>query len=198
MSKTRQPDEAERALWQTVRQQCIPLKRKHAAPKSPEQIVAELTPIPNVRHFKPRPPIAPPPPTPQTRAEAVAAPKSSQGLDLNTQKRLLRGQIPIEARLDLHGFKLEQGRRELRQFLARAYLAQMRCVLVITGKGRNANLDDEPPSPHAANMRSELPRWLQETDIAKNILAVTHAIPRDGGNGAWYILLRRQRLSDGF
>lgn len=117
-------------------------------------------------------------------------------MDKNLRRRLMRGQIPIEARLDLHGMRLEQGRLAVRQFLARAFLRQMRCVLIITGKGRQfSDGEDNPAAYHAQapNLRSELPRWLQEKDLAHQVLALSTATPQDGGSGAWYVLLRRQR-----
>jgi DNA-nicking Smr family endonuclease len=52
-----------------------------------------------------------------------------------TMRRLRRGQIPVDAEIDLHGLTGSQGERALREFLERAIGARMRCVRVVHGKG---------------------------------------------------------------
>jgi DNA-nicking Smr family endonuclease len=58
-------------------------------------------------------------------------------------------------------------------------------VLVITGRGLG-------PSG-AGVLRTAVPRWLEEDGLRRKILAIAPAQPRDGGTGALYLLLRRQR-----
>jgi DNA-nicking Smr family endonuclease len=38
-----------------------------------------------------------------------------------------------------------------------------------------------------------VPRWLNEPDLRRMILAFSHAAPKDGGEGALYVLLKRKR-----
>jgi DNA-nicking Smr family endonuclease len=42
-------------------------------------------------------------------------------------------------------------------------------------------------------LRAAVPRWLAEPAMQPRVLAVTPAMPKDGGGGALYILLRRER-----
>lgn len=117
------------------------------------------------------------------------------GLDRRLQLRLKRGQLPIEARLDLHGLGREKARAMLNGFIAQQAALGRRCVLVITGKGRP---DWQRPAwgddtPEAGVIRRALPEWLRDSPNKDRVLAFAPAQPRDGGAGAWYVLLRRRR-----
>ncbi len=119
-----------------------------------------------------------------------ASKKTAQaGSQMSTQqkKRLMAGNLPIEGKIDLHGKTLEAAFRSLKSFLLRAYAAEKRGLLIITGKGR-VRQDGQ-------TIRQSLPSWVQnDADIAPLILSLTPAQPKDGGDGAWYILLRRQKF----
>ncbi|MCR9071023.1 MAG: Smr/MutS family protein [Alphaproteobacteria bacterium] len=117
------------------------------------------------------------------------------GMDRRLQLRLKRGQVPIEARIDLHGMSREKAHVALNGFLARQEALGRRCVLVITGKGRP---DWHRPAWGAEEreigvIRRALPGWLRDYPNKERILAFTSAQPQDGGKGAWYVLLRRRR-----
>ncbi len=108
------------------------------------------------------------------------------GIDRRQALRLKRGQLAIEARLDLHGMTQTEAHRALAAFVARADATGKRALLVVTGKG------------HAAGgtggvLRAAVPRWLAEPALRERVLATAPATPRDGGSGALYVLLRRMR-----
>ncbi|MBT6121917.1 MAG: hypothetical protein HOH48_00965 [Candidatus Puniceispirillum sp.] len=105
------------------------------------------------------------------------------GIDGGTQKRLFRGDVKIDARLDLHGFTAAQAQRKLTQFLGQAKVSGYRCILVITGKGVRGE----------GVLRSSVPDWLKRAPLCDMVLAMAQAKPSDGGAGALYVLLRRQR-----
>lgn len=131
-----------------------------------------------------------PAPAPFTAAGQAHAPISTHaGIDRNTSRRLRQGKLEIEATLDLHGMGREEARHRLTRFLERAFEEQRRCVLVVTGKGRF----DADVGQSEGVLRKHLPRWLALTPCAHWVLSHTHAQPRHGGEGAFYILLRRKR-----
>lgn len=105
------------------------------------------------------------------------------GLDKNTRKKLFRGDVPITARLDLHGFTAAQAERKLIAFITDAAHAGHRCVLVITGKGVRGD----------GVIRNSISGWLHKPALGSIVLAVANAKPADGGTGALYVLLRRRR-----
>jgi len=123
-----------------------------------------------------------PPPSERAGGPPSALPLPAAGFDRRSAQRLKRGQMPIEARLDLHGMTQAEAHRALLGFLRRAHDEGRRAVLVITGKGESGVL------------RAGVPRWLAEAPIRTMILAVEDAQPRHGGAGAKYVLLRKKRI----
>ena len=97
-------------------------------------------------------------------------------------KRLRRGELPNEAKLDLHGHTIGEAAAALAEFLGEATRAACRCVLVVHGKGRRSN-DDR------AVLKSQLNHWLRDDP---RVLAFHSARPQHGGSGALYVLLRRE------
>lgn len=119
---------------------------------------------------------------------------SSYQIDRNTAEKLRKGQIPIDARIDLHGLYQIQARQQLLSFIEQAYHRNLRCVLVVTGKGRLI-LDeykyshDKTPGVIKRNFKN----WLAQEPHASMILKIQRAQIKDGGEGAYYILLRKKR-----
>ncbi len=102
------------------------------------------------------------------------------GVDGRTQKRLFRGEVLVDRRIDLHGLTAARAERHLQQFVETAAYEGCRCLLVITGKG-------------AGVLRSHVPNWLKQPPLSPHVLALAEARPKDGGGGAFYVLLRRKR-----
>jgi DNA-nicking Smr family endonuclease len=109
------------------------------------------------------------------------------GVDKRTNMRLIKGQMPVEATLDLHGHTRESGHRALDAFIDAAWDGNKRCVQVITGKGLNIQ------SGEIGVLRKSVPDWLNSARLRPKILAFSFAPRRDGGEGALNILLRRKR-----
>ena len=103
------------------------------------------------------------------------------GIDGTTKRRLFRGEVPIDLRLDLHGMTAARAHKQLIQFIVLAADDGCRCVLVITGKGSGV-------------LNGHVPNWLKQPPLAFHVLALAEARPKDGGSGAFYVLLRRKRV----
>jgi DNA-nicking Smr family endonuclease len=104
------------------------------------------------------------------------------GLPSTTLRRLRRGAFSIAAELDLHGYTLDQARAALTQFLQDAPRRVNCCVRIIHGKGYGS----PQGKPVLKNM---LNRWLRQRD---DVVAFCSALPRHGGTGALYVLLKRR------
>lgn len=107
------------------------------------------------------------------------------GLPNQRFKDLRNGQIPWERRLDLHGLKSEKARDALYQFIHDAAEQSKRCLLIIHGKGGH---EGAPPV-----IKNLVNRWLPQLE---KVLAFHSALPKDGGTGAVYVLLKRNRDHD--
>ena len=130
----------------------------------------------------------------RSAAPAATFPKSNAptlqhgdmaGLDRRTGQRFKRGQLPVEARLDLHGMTQTEAHRALGAFLSGQQTAGRRCVIVVTGKGVGKE--------GGGVLRNAVPRWLNEAPNREKVLAFEYARQNDGGVGALYVLLKRRR-----
>ncbi|SRR5271165_1945894 len=114
------------------------------------------------------------------RVEGVAV-----GVDRAWLRRLRAGDVRVESRVDLHGLNARTAHVAVRRALEHAHADGQRCVLVVHGRGLH--------SPEGPVLRAFLLRWLTESRVAPIVMAFACARPRDGGEGATYVLLRRSR-----
>lgn len=171
----------EKRLWHYVtrndkRLSQIPddaIETEEALPDSSEKrklFVKNLSPLPSVK--QPKTPLK------KLRKGDYA------DIDRNTATRFRKGDYPIDATLDLHGYSRDRAHDRLHHFIQKRAVQGDRCLLVITGKGRA----DTP-----GVLRAAIPQWLAASELRPYILTFDTARPKDGGEGAYYILLRRRR-----
>ncbi|MCP4004343.1 MAG: DNA mismatch repair protein MutS [bacterium] len=108
------------------------------------------------------------------------------GLDPQVRRRLRRGEYAAQENLDLHGSDRETARVRVEKFVASAFARGLRCVRIVHGRGRNS------PGGESV-LKSSLPRWLARGPARNTVLAYTSALPGDGGTGATYVLLRKNK-----
>jgi DNA-nicking Smr family endonuclease len=108
------------------------------------------------------------------------------GLDPNLVRKLRQGEFSRQASVDLHGMTVEAAQGEVERFLLAAVRNGLRCILIVHGRGRN--------SPgQVPVLKDRLKLWLTRGKLARSVLAFATARPYDGGLGALYVLLRRDR-----
>lgn len=104
------------------------------------------------------------------------------GLQNKRIKQFVRGAIVSSDCLDLHQMTVEQARNAVLNFLFYSQECNYTCVRIIHGKGRL--------SLSGAKLKNYVNCWLMQISW---VLAFSSARPRDGGAGALYVLLRRNR-----
>ena len=102
------------------------------------------------------------------------------GVQHKLLRKLRRGQLPPDDDIDLHGLTVAEARLRLADFLLHAGGRRLRCVRVIHGKGFSS------PGMRPV-LKPAVRAWLRQDD---RVLAYATALPRDGGGGAVYVLLR--------
>ena len=102
-----------------------------------------------------------------------------------------RGLLKPESRLDLHGLTAARAHVVLQQFIMESHASGKRLVLVITGKGRPSE-EDGLSRRQFGVLHHYLPHWLSAAPLKSKILEVTPAHRRHGGDGAWYVYLRKR------
>ena len=119
-------------------------------------------------------------------AAAQAAQKKPGGihhpLEKPVKRKLSRGHLALEARIDLHGLIQSEAHGILLDFLLRAHDRGLRHVLVITGKGRVGH----------GVLKQRTPEWLAGPALREMIAGVSTADQRHGGDGALYVALKRK------
>lgn len=193
--KRRRLDPEDEALWSAVAATARPL---HPARKP----LPEDGGTPPVKHapLKPQRPIAPFRAAEAARARPAQhdiAPSPAERLasqpvrmDRRAHRAITRGRVAPEARLDLHGMTLDQAHGALRRFVLSAQARGNRLILVITGKGRR-DADHGPLPVRPGALRHQVPHWLALPPLSQAVLQIASAHAKHGGEGAYYVYLRR-------
>ena len=175
MSRSRHRDltEDERILWNLVARTAHPLKGKSlpAQETAPDQPPA------------PKPAATPAPVAASQAKTPVQDRRQIHHLDRVTQKKISKGRLPLEARIDLHGLRQDEAYGLLLSFLNRAHASGIRYVLVITGKGQSSASDGV--------LRRSVPSWFATAPFRPLVSGYEDAARNHGGEGALYVRLRR-------
>lgn len=97
-------------------------------------------------------------------------------------EKISEGKVKIQFSFDLHGYTEREAFDTLLDILGHHFMAGRRYGLIVTGKGR------EGKSP----IRAQLPKWLSSPKLSQVVSSYIYAAQRHGGDGAFYVLLRRQ------
>ncbi|WP_299177052.1 Smr/MutS family protein [uncultured Neptuniibacter sp.] len=108
---------------------------------------------------------------------------ANPGVQLRVLKKLKQGHIPWEQGIDLHGYTVDQARDQLSHFISDALRNQARCVIVVHGKAHSSGSEQ-------ALIKSYVNEWLKRL---RGVLAFCSAQAKDGGTGALYVLLKREK-----
>lgn len=191
--KPRDPTPEERAVWHAYAGDVRPLADQPSRPLPPPRPASAPLPridsapshLPQIRATVPKTHIDL---SPDPMAQLHAGPVR---MDAKTHGRLKRGKLAPEARIDLHGMTAERAHSALRGFILDAAARGQRLVLVITGKGREA--DPHMGPARRGVLRNAVPQWLAQPPLGPLVLQLTPAHDRHGGGGAYYVYLKRQR-----
>ncbi|TCO73421.1 DNA-nicking Smr family endonuclease [Rhodovulum euryhalinum] len=184
----------DRALWEQVARRTRPLSGRPAGTgPDPASDAAPQTPP---RASDPIAPFSIGSRAGQSRTTAGIAIEAADGapirMDRKAFARLRGGKLSPEARIDLHGMTLAQAHPALNGFILRAQAEGRRLVLVITGKGLGPDGDGPIPERRGV-LKRQVPHWLHQPPLSAAVLQVAEAHRRHGGEGAFYVYLRRAR-----
>ena len=181
-------------LWTAVAETVEPLRRKrvaqpHGAPPLP--LPPETAPSPEIRLPPASRPARREPFLPPYQAPSQQRKAPDKAVDPATHRKVRRGRIEIDGTIDLHGMTQAEAREALHRFvLARAARGD-RTLLVITGKGTRNDDDFIAAMNERGVLRTMLPVWLNEPGLARHVSGWSLAARGHGGEGAWYVRLRR-------
>jgi DNA-nicking Smr family endonuclease len=179
----------DRILWAKVARSTHPLPGRMEDIEAFEQELVEPEPEP----VAPKKRISAPPPRKITPADSMTyqAPpqKPSSGahqpLERPVKRKLAKGRLELEARIDLHGMFQDEAHALLYSFIHRAHERGLRHVLVITGKGSSMGSDGA--------LKRAVPIWFGKPEFRHLISSWEFAAQNHGGDGALYVRLSRPR-----
>lgn len=105
-------------------------------------------------------------------------------LEKPVKRKLARGHLTLEARIDLHGLIQSDAHGILLDFLLRAHDRGLRHVLVITGKGSSYGSEGA--------LKRAVPLWFSKPEFRFLISSYEPAARQHGGEGALYVRLSRR------
>jgi DNA-nicking Smr family endonuclease len=98
-------------------------------------------------------------------------------------------------KIDLHGYTIEEANEAVEQFIQRCFDENVTKIIVITGKGlRSKNVENPYLSKDLSILKYSVPEFIENNQsLSKVIIETTDAKIEDGGGGAFYIYLKRNR-----
>ncbi len=111
--------------------------------------------------------------------------------DLKPQKHNL---LKIRS-IDLHGYTLEQANNAIEEFILKAYEEKVSKLIVVTGKGIHSDVEKDPyVSKDLSILKYSVPEFINNNqNLMKVINDIQDATVEDGGSGAFYILLKKNK-----
>ena len=115
---------------------------------------------------------------------------------INLKKGIKKGSFHIDKKIDFHGKTLLESEEKFNNTIIESYNSGQRCLLFVTGKGlfksKNHKESDKPQLYHGI-IRSSFIEWARSKKFSKYILSFEQASIEHGGDGAFYVYLRKNK-----
>ena len=97
--------------------------------------------------------------------------------------------------IDLHGFSLEDANRLIENFIVTSYQEKINKLIVVTGKGIHSQNEKDPyVSKDLSILKYSVPEFISNNkNLMKIIYEMKDAKIEDGGSGAFYIFLKKNK-----
>ena len=105
--------------------------------------------------------------------------------------------IPFKiSSIDLHGYTLEQANKSVEIFIIKSYQEKINKLIVVTGKGTHSQNEKDPyVSKDLSILKYSVPEFISNNkNLMKIIYEMKDAKIEDGGGGAFYIFLKKNKL----
>ena len=123
----------------------------------------------------------PPPPLKKRSVTPPLIIGETHQMDKRLAQRFTRGELSLDATLDLHGANQEQAHEAVIAFVLQQAGRNARHLCIVTGKGNRGG----------GVLRASIERWLNTPAIRGYLLSAITGKPHKGGEGAVYVLLKR-------
>ena len=97
--------------------------------------------------------------------------------------------------IDLHGYTLDEANKSIENFINKAFSENINKLIIVTGKGLHSENEKDPyVSKDLGILKYSIPEFITNNDSLMNMInEITDAKIEDGGEGAFYIFLRKNK-----
>ena len=97
--------------------------------------------------------------------------------------------------IDLHGYTLDEANKAIEEFIKKAFIENINKLIVVTGKGLHSKNEKDPYiSKDLGILKYSVPEFISNNHSLMNIInEITDAKIEDGGDGAFYIFLKKYK-----
>ena len=97
---------------------------------------------------------------------------------------------------DLHGFTLDEANKEIDHLIRQSYKNGTSKLIIVTGKGLHSEHEKDPyVSKDLGILRYSVPEYIKNNnELMSMIYEIKTADIEDGGNGAFYIYLKKNKF----
>ena len=97
--------------------------------------------------------------------------------------------------IDLHGYTLEEANKTIEEFIYQSFSEKINKLIVVTGKGLHSQNEKDPyVSKNLSILKYSVPEFIESNKSLMNIInEIKDASIEDGGSGAFYIFLKKNR-----
>tara|TARA_B100001121_G_scaffold272570_1_gene259169 strand:+ start:364 stop:786 length:423 start_codon:yes stop_codon:yes gene_type:complete len=97
--------------------------------------------------------------------------------------------------IDLHGYTLDEANKKIEEFINKSFSENVYKLIIVTGKGLHSENEKDPfVSKDLGILKYSVPEFISNNkDLTNKINEITDAKIEDGGAGAFYIYLKRNK-----
>ena len=97
--------------------------------------------------------------------------------------------------IDLHGYTLEEANKTIENFIIKSFQENINKLIVVTGKGIHSQNEKDPyVSKDLSILKYSVPEFISNNkNLMKIIYEMKDAKIEDGGAGAFYIFLKKNK-----
>ena len=97
--------------------------------------------------------------------------------------------------IDLHGYTLDEANKTIEDFINKAFSENINKLIIVTGKGLHSENEKDPyVSKDLGILKYSVPEFITNHASLMNMInEITDAKVEDGGGGAFYIFLKKNK-----
>jgi DNA-nicking Smr family endonuclease len=113
----------------------------------------------------------------------------------NKDNKSIKEKNFVTKSIDLHGYTLEEANKSIEDFINKSYEDNINKLIVVTGKGLHSNNEKNPyVSKELSILKYSVPEFIKKNkELIRKISEIKSANIEDGGDGAFYIYLKKKK-----